>query len=67
MGTGEWIKCEEQMPEFGMKVMAWHPKLERPMFVETYPCDERLVWDDSYAIHSINSFSHWMPLPEPPK
>ena len=68
----EWTKCSEQLPPQGEYVIVCRDG--RVVSVETR------FWEDSNALgfprwfscnpeaedESMDEFSHWMPLPEPP-
>lgn len=59
----EWIKCDEQMPEPQVKVLAFTAYgVWVAFYSKKYDC-----WDDGDWNDSLDSVTHWMPLPEPPE
>ena len=65
-GSCKWISIEERLPPFHKKVLVIADG-------KIYVAEELLTWPDGRATIFIpvfnrwRAFSHWMPLPEPPK
>ena len=62
----EWIPVTERFPEGGWPVLVW----SRYGFCETavylgIPGKWRVTWNHDKL--DVDSITHWMPLPEPPK
>jgi hypothetical protein len=55
----EWIKVDECLPEHGVEVWVFRRSL-RPNY-GVIRCDRRSRWP-----LENNSWTHWMPLPDPP-
>lgn len=51
----QWIKCSERMPEPLKWVICWQPGMPEPQ-------EDALASDDDPEW----TYTHWMPLPEPP-
>lgn len=68
----EWISVKDRVPEIDKDVLVFDSNTKqcsvRYRLNEFYPdCDEennKYAWNDQGI---INSVTHWMPLPEPPK
>ena len=58
----EWIKCSERMPERDGRYLAFDGEI---VTVDYNAAHE--VWSIDGEGFNKNVFSHWMPLPEPPK
>lgn len=64
--TGKWTRVEVELPPFHTRVLAISDG-------KIYVAEEMLTWPDGRATIFIpvfnewRAFSHWMPLPEPPK
>lgn len=64
----QWIKCSERMPEEGKPVLVVSS-------IGGVVQDNVYEWDgitwcdfrDDYDELGMDVFSHWMPLPQPPK
>jgi hypothetical protein len=60
-----WIPVTERLPEDGQDVLGFlQNDTERRIFPANY--DHGIWFDCLFNIH-IQSVTHWMPLPEPPK
>ena len=59
----KWISVEERLPEVGTMVLVHDGS--RAYVVEYTP--NGLFEDDYGYCHYIDDYTHWMPLPEPPK
>ena len=60
-----WIPVTERLPEDGQDVLGFlQNDTERGIFPANY--DHGIWFDCLFNIH-IQSVTHWMPLPEPPK
>lgn len=63
---GKWISVKEELPPFHTRVLVVSGG-------KIYVAEELLTWEDGHATIYIplfnrwRKFSHWMPLPEPPK
>lgn len=57
----EWVSCEERLPVGDDPVLVWSPFVADNLlpYSTSNPEFVRLYWK--------NWYSHWMPLPEPPK
>lgn len=63
----QWIKCSERMPEEGKPVLVVS-SIGGATQNNVYEWDGR-TWCDFRADYnelSMDVFTHWMPLPEPP-
>lgn len=64
----QWIKCSERMPEEGKPVLVVG-SIGGAVQNNVYEWDGR-TWCDFRADYnelSMDVFTHWMPLPEPPQ
>lgn len=64
----KWIKCSERMPEEGKPVL-FVSSIGGRVHNNVYEWDGR-TWCDFRADYnelSMDVFTHWMPLPEPPQ
>ena len=64
----QWIKCSERMPEEGKPVLVVS-SIGGVVQNNVYEWDGR-TWCDFMADYnelSMDVFTHWMPLPEPPQ
>ena len=64
----KWIKCSDRMPEEGNPVLVVS-SIGGAVQNNVYECDGR-TWCDFRADYnelSMDVFTHWMPLPEPPQ
>ena len=63
----EWISVEERLPEYGEKVIAGDT-IEDYVGIATLQKDkfgDYWLWRDTEL--EFGEFTHWMPLPQPPK
>jgi hypothetical protein len=62
----QWIKCSERMPPVNVAVLVCvNDVVQKNVFCwdgEAW-CD----WYDEYDELAQDTFTHWMPLPEPPQ
>lgn len=62
----EWISVNDRLPPFHTEVLVVYGG-------RTYTAENLLTWEDGHVtayIHRLQrwrEFTHWMPLPEPPK
>lgn len=64
----QWVKCRERMPEEGKPVLVVS-NIGGAVQNNVYEWDGR-TWCDFRADYnelSMDVFTHWMPLPEPPQ
>lgn len=67
MGNNGWISVKDRPPKDGQDVLAYLYNGEETRIV---PCNyDKGTWYDCVmnCTVAINSITHWMPLPEPPK
>ena len=74
-----WIKISDKKPKVGKDVLTWDgmsikrahimTAAEKRMMTKIRRTDytEGIWWDDCELFHPIDSITHWMPFPEPPK
>lgn len=64
-----WIKCSERLPEVGQRTLLLHNlNAPNPMVGVRLPDHPNVWWHSEEAIFcGLESVTHWMPLPEPPK
>lgn len=64
----EWIECKDQMPQVGKMVQLCH-NLEGYVTAGYFEklCYGYQHWVADGETWFKNRFTHWMPLPEPPK
>ena len=63
----EWIKCSDEMPEQGQKVLVFRPHAhEKPYKDPNYKICTYAGEDIFINSHFEHEITHWMPLPKPP-
>lgn len=62
----KWISVEDRLPEHGGVVLCHHlKKRDYPIVCQW---DERSgAWVDDHWSYGMGCFTHWMPLPQPPR
>ncbi|MGL5564512.1 MAG: DUF551 domain-containing protein [Plesiomonas sp.] len=67
----EWISTKDKLPPYGVNVIViYRGVTQRLSYYIDGGDDEPDWWQDcldEFDPVDINAFSHWMPLPEPPK
>ena len=65
----EWISVEDRLPKQGVRVLVAKEFLGRPYIDIGEMVGEQLCCaSDEYCIKPwLHIFTHWMPMPEPPK
>ena len=60
----EWIKCSEKMPECLQEVLVCNDygDISTAML-----CKSKTEWFSEDGYYNLKAFTHWAPLPEPPK
>lgn len=69
----EWIPVTERVPADGERVLALFPKMREKVAIgEVLHRNDGIIWfyngTSGHELHFPSlKFTHWMPLPEPPK
>lgn len=62
-----WISVTDQMPEINLRVLTYCPNRDDPCKYEVGFLDAHGDWNMSYREEFLDTISHWMELPAPPK
>ena len=69
--NGEWISVSKRLPDVQVNVLLSRPpehRQSRLRIMRLIDQGYEQYWADDIGYTSpINSYSHWMPLPEPPE
>ncbi len=72
-GVGEWVSVKERLPEVGpmrrlsAPVLVWRNHIDKPR-IRQYEPDAETWYDAEHGVDERrSSFTHWQPLPQPPK
>jgi len=60
--TSEWISVKERLPKTGSRVLVVRGKRRMQVAVK-----RKHGWEYGFVRYSPTVFTHWMPLPNPPK
>jgi hypothetical protein len=65
----EWISCKDRMPEIEVRVLACTCQGRVWMVARRKPNKNQRggPWVTDFGIYDEPMFTHWMPLPDPPK
>jgi len=65
----QWIKVEDKLPEVEKDVLLFDPGSCQRIFLGYIECEGAgKFWRvDGFSNCYLGDFTHWMPLPEPPK
>ena len=63
----EWISVKERLPQEGQKVLCCFTEYGMQVAKYVFDWGDYYVWDCMADNFSLNSVTHWQPLPEPPK
>jgi len=63
----DWIKCSEQMPEHGMRVLCWMNVTKPHSVILFYKSEKKSDRDSHFPPIRDDLITHWQPLPEPPQ
>lgn len=64
---GEWISVKDKLPDLGEPVLIYsYPNIEIGC-VDTDDTGENVWYLQNVGLIDIGWYTHWMPLPEPPK
>ena len=59
----EWVKCSERLPEKYKEVLTFRPPDEIIISYLSWMIEvDEPIWADE-----VSNYTHWMPLPLPPK
>lgn len=61
--VNEWISVEERLPDIGIRCLCWTGSCFQ---IAKYKGEDKW-FTDYHTIEGKRLFTHWMPLPEPPK
>lgn len=64
---GQWVKCEERMPEAEEDVMIWGPEFYDIGHLSVSEETRFFVYDGYDYKEAQTEITHWMPLPKPPE
>ena len=66
-GSSEWVKAEQEIPEYGKKVVVFVKRASHPHKIN-FATFNGTGWRTTSGNHyKVSSITHWMPLPKPPK
>ncbi len=67
IGDGEWVCCDERLPDDDIDVLVHGPEMEgNPVWLAHYDSEiENFRWCDGKFVDLI--ITHWMHIPAPPR